>query len=141
MLMEASYLPERFVQNPLNKALPEILYKTGDIVKYNDRGELLFTGRKDHQIKHLGYRIELGEIEAAAAGTEGMGECAALYDESKDKIVLIFAGNTKKEKIMEYIGGKLPDYMMPASYLKLPVMPHNANGKIDRKALKAELNK
>ena len=132
---------ERFVQNPLNKALPEILYRTGDIVKYNDRGELLFTGRKDHQIKHLGYRIELGEIEAAAAGTEGMGECAALYDESKDKIVLIFAGNTKEDKIMEYIGGKLPDYMMPASYLKLPVMPHNANGKIDRKALKAELNK
>lgn len=131
---------ERFVQNPLNKSLPEILYKTGDIVKYNDRGELLFTGRKDHQIKHLGYRIELGEIEAAASGAQGIGECAALYDEAKDKIILIFSGNTDESKIRGCIGDKLPDYMMPASYVKVPVMPHNANGKIDRKALKAEIN-
>ena len=54
-----------FVQNPLNKAYPEIIYKTGDIVKENEKGEIIYISRKDFQIKHMGYRIELGEIETA----------------------------------------------------------------------------
>ena len=52
-----------FVQNPLNKSYPELIYKTGDIVSINKFGEIEFKGRKDSLIKHLGYRIELGEIE------------------------------------------------------------------------------
>ena len=55
---------ESFVQNPLNCSYPELIYKTGDLVYYNERGELVYMGRKDFQIKHMGYRIELGEIEA-----------------------------------------------------------------------------
>lgn len=54
-----------FVQNPLNKDYPEIIYKTGDLGYYNDRGELMFASRKDYQIKHMGHRIELGEIEGS----------------------------------------------------------------------------
>jgi D-alanine--poly(phosphoribitol) ligase subunit 1 len=58
--------PERtakgFVQNPLNPHYPELIYRTGDSGYWNDRGEIMFLGRKDFQIKHLGYRIELGEI-------------------------------------------------------------------------------
>ena len=60
-----------FVQNPLISAYPDTVYRTGDLVAYNDRGELLYFGRKDHQIKHLGYRIELGEIETVMNGVEG----------------------------------------------------------------------
>ena len=54
---------EAFVQNPLNPHYSEIVYKTGDICKYNDKQELIYLCRKDFQIKHMGYRIELGEIE------------------------------------------------------------------------------
>ena len=54
-----------FVQNPLNKAVPEIIYRTGDLVRYNEYREIIYISRKDFQIKHLGHRIELGEIETA----------------------------------------------------------------------------
>ena len=53
-----------FVQNPLNPHYPELIHRTGDLVSRNARGEILFIGRKDFQIKHLGYRIELGEDRA-----------------------------------------------------------------------------
>ena len=66
------------------------MYRTGDLVAYNDRGELLYFGRKDHQIKHLGYRIELGEIETMMNGVEGVGLCVCLYDEQKDEIFLLY---------------------------------------------------
>ena len=61
---------EAFVQNPLNQAVPELIYRTGDIVKYNERGEIIYLSRKDFQIKHMGHRIELGEIETAVSSLE-----------------------------------------------------------------------
>ena len=69
-----------FVQNPLNTAYPETVYKTGDLVKLNENGELIYISRKDFQIKHMGYRIELGEIEAAAYAAEGLSSAAVIYD-------------------------------------------------------------
>src|SRR5205807_712916 len=59
-----------FVQNPLNPHYPELMYRTGDLGHWNARGEIMFLGRRDFQIKHLGYRIELGEIEHADAVTQ-----------------------------------------------------------------------
>jgi len=68
--------PERsakgFVQNPLNPHYPELIYRTGDLGHWNSRGELMFLGRRDFQIKHLGYRIELGEIEHAVLTVDGI---------------------------------------------------------------------
>lgn len=58
------------MQNPLNDAYPETVYKTGDLVRLNEFGEIMYITRKDFQIKHMGYRIELGEIETAAASME-----------------------------------------------------------------------
>ena len=52
-----------FVQNPLNPYYPELIYRTGDLARYNEKGELVFSGRKDFQIKYMGHRIELEEIE------------------------------------------------------------------------------
>ena len=77
---------ESFIQNPLNKAYAEKIYRTGD---YNDRGELMYKGRKDFQIKHMGYRIELGEIETAILGINGIDNACVLYDTEIKSIVLI----------------------------------------------------
>jgi acyl-coenzyme A synthetase/AMP-(fatty) acid ligase len=131
---------EAFVQNPLNKAYPETVYKTGDLVKEGERGEILYICRKDYQIKHMGYRIELGEIETAVSAVEGIQECACVYDEKNDKIVLFYtAKRLKQDKLAEELAKKLNAYLMPNVYNKLPVMPHNQNGKIDRKYLKSQI--
>ena len=79
---------EVFVQNPLNKTYPEFIYKTGDIVHYNEMGELVYVCRKDFQIKHMGHRIELGEIENAVCSLDGVANGCCLYDEKRQKIVL-----------------------------------------------------
>lgn len=126
-----------FVQNPLNKHYPETIYKTGDIVKYNERGELIYLSRKDFQIKHMGYRIELGEIETAINNIEGIIICACVYDTETSRIVLFYQGEGLEEKeLLERASSKLPNYMCPNQVIKLDRMPYNANGKIDRVNLK-----
>jgi amino acid adenylation domain-containing protein len=129
---------EVFVQNPLNKSYPERVYKTGDIVKYNERGELIYISRKDFQIKRSGYRIELGEIEAGTNSVDGIKNCACIYDKEKELIVLIYEGKVKNaEKILNGIMNKVPSYMYPDKILRIKEMPKNSNGKIDRKYLSA----
>lgn len=126
-----------FVQNPLNKNYPETIYKTGDIVKENEKGELIYLSRKDFQIKHMGYRIELGEIETAVNSIEGIIVCACVYDEKNDKIVLFYQGDHLEEKeLLEKTSQRVPKYMCPNEIHCLDRMPYNANGKIDRKQLK-----
>lgn len=131
-----------FVQNPLNNAYPETCYKTGDLVKLNENNELIYICRKDYQIKHMGYRIELGEIEAVALSIDKISECAAIYDEQSDKIILYYSGHIKDENIIfSKLKDKLTSYMMPNKLIKLSTLPHNQNGKIDRKTLKQNYNK
>lgn len=126
-----------FVQNPLNQSYPETIYKTGDIVKENERGELIYLSRKDFQIKHMGYRIELGEIETAINAIDDIIACASVYDEKADKIILFYQGDKLEEKdLLEQAGKRLPKYMCPNEIHCLDRMPYNANGKIDRKRLK-----
>ena len=129
---------QSFVQNPLNKVYPEIIYKTGDIVKENERGEIIYISRKDFQIKHMGYRIELGEIENAINNIDGIIACACIYDMQNKKIVLFYQGDkelTEKE-ILQKAKTKLPNYMLPNEVCKLEKMIYNANGKIDKNKLK-----
>lgn len=125
-----------FVQNPLNRDYPEIIYKTGDIVKYNEKGELIYLSRKDFQIKHMGYRIELGEIEATINNIEGVSTCACIYDKESSKIVLFYQGDKEKKDIIEASKKVLTTYMQPSSIIKLDRIPYNSNGKIDRVNLK-----
>ena len=125
-----------FVQNPLNRNYPEIIYRTGDIVKYNERGELIYLSRKDFQIKHMGYRIELGEIEATINNVEGISTCACIYDKENSKIVLFYQGDKEQEDIIGESKKVLTTYMQPSSIIKLDRMPYNSNGKIDRVNLK-----
>lgn len=125
-----------FVQNPLNSAYPERIYKTGDLVKVNERGEFIYISRKDFQIKHMGYRIELGEIEASAWSVEKIKNCACVYDDTVDKIIFIYEGKVKKNELMTAMWKKIPTYMQPNELIRVKQMPFNANGKIDRAHLK-----
>lgn len=128
-----------FVQNPLNNTVPEIIYRTGDLVKYNEYGELLYCSRKDFQIKHMGHRIELGEIETAVSSLDEIQQGCCLYDEIKKKIVLFYVGNIEGRTISNRLSNLLPEYMIPNSYKQMPDLPINLNGKIDRVALKSLL--
>lgn len=126
-----------FVKNPLNKHYNEIIYKTGDIVKYNDKGELIYLSRKDFQIKHMGYRIELGEIENVINNIDGIIICACVYDTETSRIVLFYQGDDLEENdVLDIAKEKLLPYMCPNKIIKLPRMPYNSNGKIDRVNLK-----
>jgi acyl-coenzyme A synthetase/AMP-(fatty) acid ligase len=131
---------EAFVQNPLQSAYPELVYRTGDIAYRNAHGELVFVCRKDSQIKHMGHRIELGEIEAAAMKTDGVSSACCLYDAGKKQIVLFYVGAPEKNDLAEALKAYLPRYMLPAICEKLDRMPLTPNGKKDRKTLAARMN-
>lgn len=129
-----------FVQNPLNDKYAEKIYKTGDLVKYNEREELIYVCRKDFQIKHMGHRIELGEIETAVDSLENVKQCVALYDEGKKQICLFCSVNEMTEKeLFGVLKKKLPQYMLPSKIKLMESLPLNANGKLDRKLLKTYL--
>lgn len=126
---------ECFVQNPLNSAYPELIYRTGDLGRYNDRGELLFVSRKDYQIKHMGHRIELQEIEAAASTHQSVAAACAVFDREKDRITLFFTGEVQPGELTAFLKSRLPRYMIPNRMERLEQLPLTPNGKIDRKAL------
>ena len=127
---------EAFVQNPQNPHYPELIYRTGDIGKYNDRGELMFLSRKDNQIKHMGHRIELGEIETVSNSHEAVSSTCCVFDSEKKKIVLFYVGGLSEGSMKSYLKLKLPRYMIPHTVYRLEVMPLTPNGKIDRNLLK-----
>lgn len=121
-----------FVQNPLNTNFRELIYRTGDLAYYNNYGELIFSGRKDFQIKHMGYRIELGEIEAAAFAMNGIEIVCVMYEEMKKNIVLFYTGMADELSVRKFLIKQIPKYMVPTKYYRLDSMPLNDNGKIDR---------
>ena len=123
---------EAVVQNPRNKLYPELIYRTGDLGKWNERGELVFVSRKDYQIKHMGHRIELGEIEVNVNMMEGIQTSCCIYDKETDKIVLFFVGDMELKDLVTILRNKLPRYMIPNKVLKLDTMPLTANGKLNR---------
>lgn len=133
--------PERtaavFVRNPVRSEYHELIYRTGDLVYRNPRGELVFVGRKDQQIKHLGYRIELGEIERAALGVNGIAAACAIYRAERREIVLVYEAlrALPVAEIRREIGLVLPKYMLPSVCHRVEKLPLAPSGKIDRRAL------
>lgn len=121
---------EVFVQNPLQNAYPEILYKTGDLVKQQDDGLFIYISRADNQIKHMGYRIELEEIENRLYTIDGIVSCVCSY--INNFIVLTYVGQITPENLVTLIKNKLPAYMQPSKIIKEESLKHNMNGKIDR---------
>ena len=127
---------EAFIQNPLNNSYSETVYCTGDLVYWNENGEMVYVARKDLQIKHMGSRIELGEIENAMGALEGVDMCCCLYNRESDQIVAVYTGNLELKRLPQLLKQKLPRYMIPNIYHKRESMPLNMNGKINRAKLK-----
>ena len=129
---------EAFVQNPLQSAYPETVYRTGDLAYRNRHGELVFLSRRDAQIKHQGHRIELGEVEAAASKCAEVGRACCVYDHTAKRIVLYYTGEIESGDLTAFLRAYLPRYMIPAQCERLERMPLTPNGKLDRKLLSAK---
>ncbi|MCI6374102.1 MAG: amino acid adenylation domain-containing protein [Clostridiales bacterium] len=126
-----------FVPNPLRPQIPELMYRTGDLGAYNDRGELMFLGRRDSQIKHSGYRIELGEIECALSAAEGVALACCYYDGAR--IVAAYTGDADERTVKKHLREALPKYMLPELLLHRETLPRTGSGKVDRLTLRQEV--
>ena len=133
-----------FVQNPLNKAYPELIYRTGDIVCLNDEGLIMFKGRKDNIVKHMGYRTDLGEIEHVIINTLKLVKNGCIVYNQAEKQITLFYEAAEEIPVPQFrmeIGKVLPKYMIPTVYHRLEQLQRNTNGKIDRLYYKKEVNK
>ena len=132
-----------FVQNPLNKAYPELIYRTGDIVCLNDEGLIMFKGRKDNIVKHMGYRTDLGEIEHVIINTLKLVKNGCIVYNQSEKQITLFYEAADEIPVSEFrlqIGKVLPKYMIPTAFHHLEQLQRNANGKIDRLFYKKQVN-
>ncbi|WP_405489032.1 amino acid adenylation domain-containing protein [Nocardia sp. NBC_00511] len=124
------------------------MYRTGDIVRWNSRGRLEYLGRVDDQVKIRGHRIELGEIGTTLRRMPGIGSAAAVaLPRVTDSVLVAYyvadpntesaddSEATVADRIRAYLAERLPDYMIPAAFVRLPALPLTANGKLDRRAL------
>jgi len=131
---------EAFCQNPLNKAYPELIYRTGDLAKYGEDGLFYFVSRKDYQIKHMGHRIELSEVEIAINSLAYIDAGCCIYDKPNEQIVLFYQSENECERdIMKDAGKLLPKYMLPNRFIHYTQLPMTKNAKIDRVKLAEEL--
>lgn len=128
-----------FVPNPFRPEIDEKIYKTGDLGAYNERGELLFLGRRDSQIKRSGYRIELGEIECALSAAAGVALGCCWFDAESEKIYAAYTGTVEPKEVKTALKAALPKYMLPDVMLHRETMPRTPSGKIDRMALKSQV--
>nr|WP_294870102.1 polyketide synthase [uncultured Pedobacter sp.] len=117
------------------------VYRTGDLGKLLDNGEIEFKGRKDGQIKIRGNRVELGEIEVALMKEESVNQAIVILREDypgRKALVAYLTGNKAigdSNKVRYHISNLLPDYMIPSGFVWLEDFPKTTSGKVDRKAL------
>ena len=137
---------ERFISNPFAKELglskTDRIYKTGDLVRWLPDGNIEYLGRTDFQVKIRGFRIELGEIENVLAKHKAISQVSVIDKEKEGQKYLVAYYVISKGKkdpeidaLRSYLSETLPDYMVPAAFVKLDEMPLTPNGKINRRAL------
>jgi len=137
----AAQTAERFLPDPFGGEPGARLYRTGDLGRWLPDGTVEFMGRDDAQVKVRGFRVELGEIEARLAEHAAVHEAVVAAREvgpGDDRLVAYYVGApTGAEALRAHLAERLPDYMVPAAYVRLPALPLTANGKLDRRALPA----
>jgi arthrofactin-type cyclic lipopeptide synthetase C len=134
---------EKFVADPFNADPDALLYRTGDLARWRADGTVDYLGRNDDQVKIRGFRIELGEIEARLSQHEDVKDAVVLVREDapgEKRLVAYFTQHGEGEllaieDLRGYLHAQLPDYMVPAAYVRLDALPLTANGKLDRRAL------
>lgn len=125
-----------FIQNPLQSSYAEPIYKTGDIVAYDEFGDLIYYGRQDSQIKLNGFRIELGEIETALGAHPDIYRVACIFKDYQ--IIAFYESANVITNLKEFLKSKLQEYMIPRKFIHKSKFKLNQNGKIDKEALKNE---
>src|SRR5882724_3162520 len=146
-LGRAELTAERFVPDSLSGRAGERLYRSGDLGRYLADGNIEYVGRADEQVKVRGYRIELGEVETVLREHGQVQECVvvAREDEEGEKRLVAYVveqgegagASVSVKEWREYLKQRLPEYMIPSSYVRLEQLPLTVNGKIDRRALPA----
>jgi len=132
----------KFIRNPFDKHGESRLYRTGDLVRYLPDGNLEFLGRIDQQIKIRGFRIELEEIESVLLSHSAVREAAVIVRQDGEKQLVAYVvpaegSSFASTELRDHLKRKLPDYMVPTSWVSLPALPLTPNKKLDRKALPA----
>lgn len=132
----------RFIADPFAGSPDARMYRTGDLAKYGPDGNIEFLGRTDHQVKIRGYRIELGEIQAKLLRHPDIAQCVVVdrADASGQKALCAYYAAEEEiaaRELRELLAADLPGYMIPSFFVRLPVIPVTANGKVDRAALPA----
>ncbi|MCC5611281.1 amino acid adenylation domain-containing protein [Nostoc sp. CHAB 5834] len=135
---------EKFIFHPFSSEVGTRLYKTGDLARFLPDGNIEFLGRIDYQVKIRGFRIELGEIEAILGQHPALTQTLVIAREDvpgdKQLVAYIVANPEQipsQVELRRFLQGRLPEYMVPASFVFLDTLPLNPNGKIDRRALPA----
>jgi amino acid adenylation domain-containing protein len=138
---------ERFMKDPFLPDPNARIYKTGDLGRWLADGNIEFLGRNDHQVKIRGFRIELDEIKARLVEHAGVREAAVIAREGAtgEKRLVAYYTQTetsdgsvtelRADQLREHLSAHLPQYMVPAAYVRMETMPLTANGKLDRRAL------
>ena len=133
---------ERFLTDPFDAGSGQRLFRTGDLAKYDEEGALVFVGRKDFQVKVRGYRIECGEVEKALLEHDAVRQVVVVCCDSPalDKQLVAYltfdvTRYASADELRAFLALRLPDYMIPASFVVLESFPQLANGKIDRSRL------
>jgi acyl-coenzyme A synthetase/AMP-(fatty) acid ligase/acyl carrier protein len=124
---------ERFVADPFGSG--ERMYRTGDVVRWSAGGLLVFVGRVDDQVKVRGYRVEPAEVESVLLACEGVD--GAVVVASGDRVVGYVVGDVDPVVVREFVGGRLPEFMVPSVVVVVDELALTVNGKVDRVALPA----